>query len=60
MCGKRSLEAMHTELKKARNERAQLARQLDALRERERAIMLRLAVADVDLSKPLIARCKSA
>lgn len=38
------VEAMHTELKKAKNERAQLARQLDALRERERANMLSRAV----------------
>lgn len=55
-----NVEAMHTELKKAKNERAHLAKQLDALRERERANMLSRAVADIDLSQPLIARRKSA
>lgn len=55
-----NVEAMHSELKKAKNERAQLARQLDAIRERERANMLSGAVADIDPSQPLIARRKAA
>ena len=55
-----NVEAMHAELKKAKNERAQLARQLDALRARERENMLNRAVAAIDTSKPLIARRKAA
>jgi len=55
-----NVEALHTELKKAKNERAQLARQLDAIRERERASMLNRAVANIDPSQPLIARRKVA
>jgi len=55
-----NVEALHTELKKARNERAQLAKQLDALRERDRTNMLTRANADIDLSQPLIARRKVA
>lgn len=55
-----NVEAMHSELKKAKNERAELARQLDAIRERERANMLSRAVADIDSSQPLIARRKVA
>lgn len=55
-----NVEAMHTELKKAKNERAQLAKQLDALRERDRANMLSRAVGNIDTSKQLVARRKSA
>lgn len=54
-----NVEAMHAELKKAKNERAQLARQLDALRARERENMLKGAVAAIDPSKPMIARRKT-
>lgn len=54
------VEAMHTELKKAKNDRARLARELDALRVRERANMLSRAVTDIDPSQPLIARRKAA
>lgn len=54
------VEAMHTELKKAKNEQARLAKQLDALRARERTNMLNQTVAHIDPSKPLIARRKVA
>jgi hypothetical protein len=55
-----NVEAMHTELKKAKNEQARLAKELDALRARERVNMLNRAVADIVLSEPLVARRKSA
>lgn len=54
-----NVEALHTELKKAKNEQARLARELDSIRARERVNMLDLAVANIDLSKPLVARRKS-
>lgn len=55
-----NVEALHTELKKARNESAQLARQLDALRERDRTNMLARAVDGIAPSQTLIARRKVA
>lgn len=55
-----NVEAMHTELKKAKNDRTRMARELDALRVRERANMLNRAVADIDPSQPLITRRKAA
>jgi hypothetical protein len=55
-----NVEALHTELKKANNERSRLARELDALRERERTNMLERAVADIAPGAKLIARRKSA
>lgn len=55
-----NVEAMHTALKKAKNEQTRLARELDALRARDRANMLSRAVADIDPSQPLIARRKAA
>jgi len=54
-----NVEAMHTELKKAKNEQARMARELDVLRTRERANMLNRAIADIDPSQPLIARRKA-
>ncbi|WP_219118472.1 adenylosuccinate synthase [Janthinobacterium sp. UMAB-56] len=55
-----NVEAMHTELKRVKNEQARLARELDALRARERANMLSRAVAGIDTAQPLIARRKAA
>jgi hypothetical protein len=55
-----NVEAMHTELKKVKNDRARLARELDALRLRERANMLNRAAAEISPSQPLIARRKAA
>lgn len=55
-----NVEAMHTELKKAKNDQARLARELDAWRARERANMLNRATANIDPSQPLIARRKAA
>lgn len=54
-----NVEAMHTALKKAKNEQARLARELDSLRARDRANMLSRAVADIDPSQSLIARRKA-
>lgn len=54
------VEALHTELKKANNERSRLAREIDALRARERAHMLDRAVANIAPGAQLIARRKSA
>jgi len=54
------VETLHTELKKANNERSRLARQLDALRERERTNMLDRAVVGIAPGAQLIARRKSA
>lgn len=53
-----NVEAMHTELKKVKNERARLAKELESLRARERASVLSRAVADIDTSKQLIATRK--
>lgn len=55
-----NVEALHTELKKANNERSRLARELDALRARERSNMLERAVADIAPDARIIARRKSA
>jgi len=54
------VEALHTELKKANNERSRLARELDALRARERTNTLDRAVAGIAPGAQLIARRKSA
>lgn len=54
------VEALQSELKKAKNERARLARQCDAYAERERERSLRQAFAGVDASAPLMALRKSA
>lgn len=55
-----NVEALHMELKKANNERSRLARELDALRARERSNMLERAVADIAPGAQIIARRKSA
>ncbi|MFS2025190.1 adenylosuccinate synthase [Massilia sp. CT11-137] len=55
-----NVEALHTELKKANNERSRLARELDALRACGRASMLERAVAEIAPGTKLIARRKSA
>jgi len=60
LCRVGNVEALHTELKKANNERSRLARELDALRARERASMLERAVAEIAPGTQLIARRKSA
>lgn len=54
------VETLHTELKKANNERSRLARELDDLRARERSTMLEPAVADLAPGGRGIALCKSA
>lgn len=53
------VEALHSELKKTKNENARLAKQLDARVAADRARMLSQAVSNIDPARPIAARRKS-